>query len=198
MAHKFQARALIATITALMSLSCASAFADEQTEEEYPGAVQSMDALHGSSGNSYRAAAEYALGQGQTDKAMALCKKAFDFNADDPDLHQLYAKVLEQKLKSRNIGASHDQLLAECVHQWLIVLRNETGEEKGTSFHGIGLPLVGSFYEDDERHIPAKAHLISLVGRTPRAWETDAKYMKSVLKNQSSVQGKIVSAQQSN
>jgi len=199
MTPKFKTRALVAAAAALMSFPITSALADEQTDEqENSGTVESMNALHSGSGNSYRAAAEYALGQNQIDKALGLCKKALEYEGDDPDLHQMYAKVLERKLAGHSTGATHDQLLSECVHQWLIVLRNETGEEKGTSFHGIGLPLVGTFYEDDERHLPAKSHLISLVGRIPHAWETDAKYMKNVLKNQSTVQGKIVSREHSN
>jgi tetratricopeptide (TPR) repeat protein len=184
-------------IAAGVSLSCVDALARGQSDEDlWPQAVHSADAMTGINTNSSRALAEYSMHQGQTDKAISLYKKAFEQDPNDLDLHKLYAEALEHKLKSTSPGAKHDALISECARHWLIVLRNEVGEEKGTSFHGIGLPAVGTFYEDDDRHLPAKQHLISLVGRTPHAWETDTKYLKNVLKDQYSVAGTIVSTRQ--
>jgi tetratricopeptide (TPR) repeat protein len=198
MKRQIQSLTLFAIATGI-SLSCADALAQgESDHDSWPQAVHSADAIADVNTNSYRALAEYSMHQGQTDKAINLYKKAFEQDPNDPDLHKLYAEALEHRLKSTSPGATHDALISECARHWLIVLRNEVGEEKGTSFHGIGLPGIGTFYEDDDRHLPAKQHLISLVGRTPHAWETDTKYLKNVLKDQYSVAGSIVSKGQPN
>jgi tetratricopeptide (TPR) repeat protein len=184
--------ALFFAFSAATSSGCRLAESRELTDRElYPNAVESIDTLANGSSNSYRASAEYMMSRGQTDKAISFCKKALEHGDNDIDLHQIYAEALERKIKTGG-DAARQRLLSECVHQWVIVLRNEAGEEKGSTFHGIGIPLVGHFYEDDERHIPAKSHLIGLVGRPPHGWETDAKYMKNVLKDQYTVAGKVV------
>ena len=58
----------------------------------------------------------------------------------------------------------------------------------------MALILFGHLYEDEERSIPAKVHLVSLAGRSaPRPWETDTKYMKWVNRPTVAVSGKILS-----
>jgi hypothetical protein len=152
----------------------------------------SVDGLSAfSTDGSLRASAEYSLRQGQIDKSINFCRQAIERGESDMDLHAIYAEALEQKIKVLS-GSGRSATAKECIRQWLLVLRNETGEEKGTSFHGIGIPLVGHLYEDDERHISAKVHLKRVAGRTPHVWETDSKYLQAVLRDERSVTARLL------
>ncbi len=62
---------------------------------------------------------------------------------------------------------------------------------------GLSIPLVQKFYEDDERGIPAKQHLLSLVGSVPKPWETDRKYLaRATRAAEASVAGRIIKKDQ--
>jgi hypothetical protein len=120
---------------------------------------------------------------------------ALEKDPDDIDSHMYYAEALEEKLKMKPKKDRDQDLLNECVNEWLIVYRCEVGDEKGVSFHGIN-PL-GHLYEDEERSIPARHHIVSLVGRAPKPWETDEKFMKWVNRPATEVAGKLLSPESS-
>jgi hypothetical protein len=141
-------------------------------------------------------AAYYADRNGDDpDKAIVLYRKAIEKDNNDIDLHLRYAELLEYKFNRE--GESDSQLYNDCVREWLIVLRNEAGDEKGLTFHGIGLPLSGTLYGDEHRVILARKHLVSLTGIAPKAWETDAQYLQRAAKR-ASVRGKLLSKSMSN
>jgi hypothetical protein len=133
-------------------------------------------------------AAQYATRERHFDQAIEFCKQALAKDSNDIDVHKEYAESLEAKIN--HVADCPDDLFNECIKQWLIVLRNEVGEERGMSIHGIN-PL-GHLYEDEDRGIPAKMHLKALTGQAPRPWQTDAQYLKQVSRAQTSVSGRIV------
>jgi hypothetical protein len=163
----------------------------QQADALPPGTVTSMQAyseIGKQTTGSLTLAADYALDQGDFETAIKYCKAGLDKDYGDLDIHMSYAKALQAKLKTQK--ERDINLYSECVKEWLIVYRTEVGFEKDLSFHGIN-PL-GHFYEDEERSIPARQQLIALTGRAPKAWETDAKYLKWVNRPTTAVAGKII------
>jgi len=159
--------------------------------------ITSMEAyseLGKQTATSLELAAEYASSHGQYDQAIKLCRRALEKDYNDLDLHMTYAGALEEKLKTQK--ERDHELLNECVKEWLIVLRTEVGDEAGLSFHGIS--PFGHWYQDEDRGIPARSHLVSLTGRAPRPWETDAKFLKWLNRPSASVAGRLLSKKSSN
>ncbi len=162
---------------------------DRGIEEAQP--VVSIEALGNAVGGSgaYARQAEYCLKHGYVDQAIKLCQLSLG-KKDDPDLHQIYATALEQKIRGQD--EKDPALFAKCVAEWLIVLRQSGGEEN-LSFHGIGLPGAGKFWEDEDRSMPAKQHIQQLTGHLPKVWETNERFVKRVTKQfESSVSGKLL------
>ena len=155
-----------------------------------PGSLTSIEGFNvdQATANSLGVAADYALKQGQISKAIKLCRQAIYQNADDVDIHQVYAEALEKKLQS--LKTDDISLYNECVKQWLLVFRSDAGEERGVGFRGLG--VSAGLFCDEERNVPAKSHLIHLVGRAPRAWESNARYLKVAMKPHTLVAGRMV------
>jgi hypothetical protein len=167
---------------------------DDSQADASAGEVSSIDAMTngGPTAGSFARSAEYCLTHGHIDKAIKLCQQALDKQNDDPDIHQIYAEALESKLEAQ--VDKDPKLFRKCVAQWLIVLRQEGGDES-LSFHGLSIPGLGKFYEDESRTIPAKQHIIRLAGRLPKVWETNDKFLNHVTKDsESKVSGTVVSA----
>jgi len=135
--------------------------------------------------------AENSLREGNVDKAIHLLKQALSMDNDDADAHALYAEALERKLRKQD--EKDPELFNKCVREWLLVMRNEVGEEKGMNVKGVGVPGIATFYRDEDHNIQARNHLVKLTGSAPRAWETNTKYLKRVLeKPHEMVAGKVV------
>jgi hypothetical protein len=153
-------------------------------------AVESINgytSLSNSSAGTMGFASDYSVNNNQLEQAVLLSRRAVNTDPDDIEAHQSYAEALENKLRA--LKETDHELASECITQWLIVLRNEVGEEKGLGFHGIS--VMGHLYDDDTRSITARQRLVSIAGRAPKPWETDARYLKSVL-HQTSVNGKVL------
>jgi hypothetical protein len=141
--------------------------------------IEALDSCAPGKEFSLGTASEYADRNGQNpDQAIMLCCKALEKNDDDIDLHLHYAELLEQKFIEE--GKTDSTLYMKFIKEWLIVVRNEAGDERGLTFHGIGLPLTGMFYNDENRVILARKHLLTLTGVTPKGWETDGQYLQKV------------------
>jgi hypothetical protein len=189
---------IVAQVLLLSLFNCALAdeeFPEERQTEEYTGTVTSIDAFNSTKGNrtgiSLQMAAEYATSHENIDQAIKISKLAVEQDPDDIDTHMRYAQALEEKLKMKPKKDRDQSLLDECITEWLIVYRCEAGDERGASFHGIN-PL-GHLYQDEERSIPARHHIVSLVGRAPKPWETDAKFLNWVNRPSEQVAGKLIS-----
>ena len=186
-------------MTVLLTAQYAVADEEEVTEDangNLPfGYVRSVDAINSgvhATGLSLSMAAEYALQHHYYDQAIKLCQLALQKLDDDADIHMAYADALEHKLRKQK---EKDPLLyMAAVREWLIVARQEKGEDKGlTNSKGIGLPGVQHLMQDEERSMPAMAHVVGLVGFAPKANEPDMKFMRRVAKQvENVVKGKIV------
>jgi hypothetical protein len=132
--------------------------------------IVSPDLTHAAS---YGERARVALRNGNVSRALSLCKQAMKADDDDPDIHLYYASALEAKLERQT--EKDPDIFKECVHEWLKVYRNEVGEERGDTFHGLA--VVGTFWNDENRGIIARKHLIKLVGYAPKPWQTDNRFM---------------------
>lgn len=139
-----------------------------------------------------RAQAEWALRHKRVDEAISLFQQLIETDAeDDLDLHILYAEALERKLQ--NTQVEEPSLYNKCVNEWLLVLRNSCGEEKGLNFKGIGIPGISGNYFADERQSKARAHLLALTGSLPKLWETNQRFLKRVRRSaETSVSAKLV------
>jgi len=139
--------------------------------------------------NSLLMEGEKALYSGDADRAIIVLRRSLDRNYEDADTHMLLARALEMKLQRQH--ERDPELFNECVKEWLIVMRNEAGDEKGEGAHGIN--ILGHYYADEEHGIDAKRHLVKLTGFAPKPWETSNKYLKRVLlPGTGSVRGTIV------
>jgi hypothetical protein len=177
----------------LCGVSSNSAIADEDYSEYHP--VHSMEAftsLGEQTAVSYSMAAEYQMKNKNYNAAIKLCQEAIDKDNDDVDIHMIYAKCLQKKLKTQ--VEKDPELFNKCVKEWVMVYKNEVGDEKGMSYKGATLPFMTKFYEDEDRSIPARQSLITLTGTVPKYNETTAKFLKRVSKPAStSVSGTVIS-----
>jgi hypothetical protein len=115
-------------------------------------------------------------------RAITLLAKAVKLDPDDPDVLMLYASALSEKLSNQE--EKDPDLFNLCVKTLLTVVRNEAGEEKGMTYKGIG--IGAGFYQDEERTMRAKKDLKALTGYLPKPWETNARYLRRVLRPSSS------------
>lgn len=185
----------------VLTFSAQVCFADDEDVTEDgngnlpTGYIRSGNALNStghSEAGSLSLQAEYATEQGQYDQAIKLCQKAIEKNDDDADIHLAYANALQHKLKHQK--EKDPNLFIATVREWLIVLRNEKGEERGiTNQAGLSVPGMQFLYKDEDRSLTARQRLISLVGYVPKARETDKMYLKKVAKQcEASVKGTIM------
>ncbi|HIA53315.1 MAG TPA: tetratricopeptide repeat protein [Candidatus Melainabacteria bacterium] len=132
---------------------------------------------------------EFALRAERVDRAIQLARRAMQRDPDDMDVHKALAEALDRKLETQ--AEKDPRLFGECVREWLIVMRNGVGMEKGTNFRGMG--VVDHFFGDDEYYVVAKKRLKHLTGYVPKPWESNEKYLKKVLQPaQTSIEGRII------
>jgi hypothetical protein len=154
--------------------------------------VTNMDILGGahSSEDALLFQAEYAMHYGNYQGALKVIEQALKKDDDNADLHAIYAQALEQKYKS---GEKRDPaLFNKLVKEWLIVMRDEKGPEKGLYAHGWTSPL-GKSMGDEDHALLAATHLYKLTGSVPKNGQTDKNYLKKVLHPASaSVSAKVI------
>lgn len=188
-------------VSVLLVIGCGSAArAEEYTDEELGRtagehkpltSIQAWSELPKGNASSMMMSAEYSTRMGYTEQAIKQSRRALQRDPDDIDLHQQLAEALESKIKTQDERDPY--LYNECVKEWLMVLRNEVGDEAGLTWHGIGIPKMQTLYQDSARGGVAKVHLLELTGSMPKAWETNAKYLKRIAKDADAhVNGKIL------
>lgn len=177
-------RILLLALTLIAPCSSGTAVLAEDTGESI-----SHFAGSGDPATSTSVAADYAIKQGQFDKAIELARASLKENPDDLESHQHYAEALEGKLGQT---PQNVKLRNQCVKEWLCVLRSDAGEEKGVGFHGLG--LSAGLYDDYDRQTVARVHLKRLVGRTPHPWEPNEKYLDFAQKTSARVSAKVLKA----
>jgi tetratricopeptide (TPR) repeat protein len=198
---------LVLVLPLVLTFCAQQSFAtdDDVTEDEKgnlpAGYVRSGNAFNSmghTEANSFSLQAEYATEQGQYDQAIKLCQKAIEKNDDDADVHLAYADALQHKLKRQK--EKDPNLFIAAVREWLIVMRNEKGDERGiTNAAGLSIPGVQHLYADEDRSKLAQQRIISLVGYVPKARETDQMFLKRVAKQcEGSVKGTVLKQADSN
>jgi hypothetical protein len=123
--------------------------------------------------------ADYLLKLGNYEGAITLIKKSLAENDDDADAHSLYAQALEKKLRAQQ--NKDPKLFNKCVKEYLMVMRDEKGIEKGLYWHGFATPYGASF-GDEGRELMAAQRLYKLTGFVPKRGQSDRKYLSLVLK----------------
>ena len=141
------------------------------------------------SGDTLMTQAELCLRSRNFDKAIQFARRSIQENGDDSDLHRIYAEALEGKLQLQK--EKDPSLFRECIEEWLSVMRSGNGEERGLNVAGVG-GIGDFFYKDEEHYILGRTHLVKLTGAVPRAWESNGRYLKRVLKPKPGVQGTLV------
>lgn len=194
-------RKSISGVAYLLMLSCAPSWSadgadwmDEGRTDLPKGVVSNENVMihKDSTPFSLTVQAQRALKSDHPEHAIKLCRRAMELDPDCAETHQIYAEALERKLAKQ--PTEDPELFNLCIREWLAVLRNQFGEEAGTSFHGIAIPGAGGkFYEDEDRHRPARQHLIKLTGTSPKVWETNERFLKRVERaGTTSVSAKII------
>lgn len=181
-----------------LSLVLSSSFAVIQCDEGLAKAykpISSNNVYQGKKNSRiYVMQSQMAMRSEKYDSAMKLAKRAVDLDRDDMDARVAYAEAL-YKLCLKD--PSDKVLFNKCVKAWLIVHRNILGNESDTALKGISMPLGNKFFEDENRGILAKRRLKALVGRLPKFWESNSKYLKKVLVPIQEVQGSVISSKKS-
>ena len=111
-------------------------------------------------------------------KAISLLSRAVKLDPDDPDVRCVFAEALEEKLSHQ--VEKDPTIFNLCIKNWLVVMRNEVGDEKGATYKGIGIGM--GYYQDEERTMHAKRSLKALTGYIPKPWETNDRYLRKVLR----------------
>ena len=147
--------------------------------------------LNGRSSKMLLLEAQQALHSGDLENAMHKVKRSMELDDDDMDAHCIYADILDEQLRRQT--EKDPTLYNKCVEEWLNIMRNRYGEEKGMRVRGIS--PIGDLYHDEERSIVAKRALVKLTGYSPKTLETDKHYLKSVLlPTTEKVSGAVVSS----
>ena len=132
--------------------------------------------------------ARVSLKNGNVSRALSLATRAMKMDDDDMDIHVIFAEAMEAKIERQT--DRDPQLYKKCLHEWLLVYRNEVGMEKGMTFKGLN--IMGNMYNDDEHGNLAKKHLQRLTGYAPKLWETDNHFLTRVTRDtETAVSGKI-------
>jgi len=118
--------------------------------------------------------AEQCMRQGAYARAIRHLENAMQKDAKDPDVHELLAIALEDRMQQ--LHKIDSKSYERCVLEWTRMYRGEIGEEKGVTFKGMG--LGAGMFSGDERAQKAKSHLLKVVGFLPKPWETNVKYVK--------------------
>lgn len=136
--------------------------------------------------------AEIAINRQQWAQATKYLRKSMRGNDDDIDVHKYLAICLEKQLDEQTERDEH--MFKECVKEWLVVLRNTKGAEKGLAFKNGISPTNNKKWEDEGYGIMARQHLIELTGSEPKKWESNDKFVARISKPaEENVQAKVIS-----
>lgn len=136
--------------------------------------------------------AEVAINREQWAQAVKYLRKSMKGNDDDIDTHKYLAICLEKQMDEQT--DRDPGMFKECVKEWLVVLRNTKGAEKGLTFKNGLSPTNNKKWEDEQTAGMARQHLKELTGQEPKRWETNDKFIARVAKPaEENVQAKVLS-----
>ncbi len=178
--------AVAACLTAAFTLQLMPATAQDSSGVGYYSSgyrpIQNEDflGLAHNTPETYLFRAEVAINHQQWGQAVKFLRKSMKGNDDDIDTHKYLAICLEKQMdeeSDRDPGK-----FKECVKEWLIVLRNTKGAEKGLTFKNGLSPTNNRKWEDEQTSGMARQHLKELTGQEPKRWETNDKFIARVSK----------------
>lgn len=135
--------------------------------------------------SSYWSEVKADLTNGNIDRALKRCREVMARRPLDIDMHCIYAMALEMKLRS---DAYDPSLFDECVREWTHVAKVKV------LAHSNGWDNVGegeAFVQNHERRELARRHLISLVGRAPKMFESEEAFVSKAIRTSTQVSGKV-------
>jgi hypothetical protein len=139
--------------------------------------------------------AEQAIQRQEWDQAIVYLRKSIKGNDDDIDTHKCLAVCLENKLEQQ--VDKNPVLFKECLNEWLIVMRNMKGAEKGLSKKNGSSPTNNRRWEDEDGAGMARAHIIKLTGLEPKQRESTSKFLARVTRtSEANVSATIVKSHQ--
>lgn len=137
--------------------------------------------------SSYWSAVKEDLTNGNVDRAIKRCREVMARRPLDIDMHCMYAMSLEMKLRK---GQYDSALFDECVREWTKVAKVKIlAQSNGWEHVGDGEVFVAN----QERRDLARRHLISLVGRAPKYFESEEAFVEKAIRTSTQVSGKIKS-----
>ncbi|HEY9682176.1 MAG TPA: hypothetical protein V6C89_13460 [Drouetiella sp.] len=192
----------IATGASVLAIACTlpmpGAFAQDESGVGYYSngyrPIQNNDflGLAHNTPETYLFRAEVAINREQWAQAIKYLRKSMKGNDDDIDTHKYLAICLEKQMDEQT--DRDPGMFKECVKEWLIVLRNTKGAEKGLTFKNGLSPTNNKKWEDEQTAGMARHHLKELTGQEPKRWETNDKFIARVAKPaEESVQAKVLS-----
>jgi hypothetical protein len=122
--------------------------------------------------------AEMAIQHQQWDQAVHWLRRSIKANDDDIDTHKALAVCLENKLEQQE--DKDGPVYKECLNEWLIVLRNMKGSEKGLSKKNGSSPTNNKAWEDEDGAGMARIHIKKLTGLEPKQKESNSKFLARV------------------
>ncbi len=195
-------RSITATLSpivfaAIYFLGSADCQAEDSTSSYKP--ISTYDAMHqGKSDSESRMLllqSQAALRNEDLERAIKFGRRAVNADQNDLDARAAYGNALSTFLRLKEkTDKNYPSVRNEAIKTWLLIYRNVVGEESGTTYKGIGIPLAGTFFADSDRVGLAKDRLTEICGRTPKFWETNKKYLKKVLEPEVQVEGTILSS----
>ncbi|CAN5620355.1 hypothetical protein BH10CYA1_BH10CYA1_57360 [soil metagenome] len=187
-----------ACLTAAMSLQLLPANAQDASGTGYYSSgyrpIQNEDflGLAHNGPEQYLFRAEVAINREQWGQAIKFLRKSMKGNDDDIDTHKYLAVCLEKQMDEES--DRDPSKFKECVKEWLVVLRNTKGAEKGLTFKNGLSPTNNKKWEDEQTSGMARQHLKTLTGQEPKRWETNDKFIARVTKEaEENVTAKVVS-----
>ncbi len=101
--------------------------------------------------------------------------RASNSNVDDLDIHVQIAETCEQLCRSGPKNSEMEMYRLALKH-WLIVMRNEVGEEANMNFRGF--TILPGVFDDEDRSRKARNRIKELAGCLPRPWESRDAFIK--------------------
>ncbi len=136
--------------------------------------------------------AELAINREQWGLAVKFLRKSMRGDDDDIDTHKYLAICLEKQMDEQ--PERDPAMYKECIKEWLIVLRNMKGPEKGLSWKNGLSPTNNKKWEDEQGAMMARQHLTQLTGSEPKRWETNDKFVARITKPaEENVHAKVLS-----
>ena len=174
--------------TAIFCMLVASALPAAQAGSPSVNGDPFVDDLHSlgmESQSPYWQETKAELTNGRIDEAIRRCRKVKARLPLDVDMTCMYALALEMKLRSSEYDP---KIYEECVREWTHVAKFKVIAQSNT-WERVGEGEV--FEQNTHRKKMANRHLVGLVGRAPKYFESEESYISKMCDITTKVAGKV-------